>query len=280
MSKFPFRAGTLALTLVVLAGCFSSDPAPDDRMSDRSTAGDATPGQLVATIIAMSKTPDLYNETPDRHAYTRQLASMGPTALAPILDYMAAPDTPDTARLFILQCVNELLTPVYLPNLIPMLKSENQVTRAVGVTAIAEVDDPSVAPLLETARNDPTPRVAFSALSGQALQGSADARDQLRTMYLTDSTMGDISVEQIKREVVRVLVRDAQPEDLPILTDALNKPFVEVNFRAAIVRALGRLGDPSVIPLLQESVGLQNEDAYGKLVQQAIEAIQERESQA
>jgi hypothetical protein len=35
-----------------------------------------------------------------------------------------------------------------------------------------------------------------------------------------------------------------------------------------------------VIPLLQESLGLQNEEAYGKLVQQAIEAIQERESQA
>ena len=75
-------------------------------------------------------------------------------------------------------------------------------------------------------------------------------------------------------------MRDAQPEDLPILTDAVTQPYIEANFRAAIVRALGRLGDPSVVPVLEESLGLQNEEAYGKLVRQAIAAIEEREGQA
>ncbi len=279
MKRLSFRVGFLAPCLIVLAGCFSSEPKSDGP-DDAAGQVEATPGQLVQTIIDMSHTPAQYSEKPERHIYTRQLASMGPTALTPLIEYMAAPETEDTARLFILQCVNELLTPVYLPSLAPMLESDDQVIRAIGVTAIGVIENESVVPLLQIARNDPAPRVAFSALSSLALQGDESARQELKRMYEENATMGDIPEIQIKREVIRVLVRDSRPEDLPILSNALNEPYVEVNFRAAIVRALGRLGDPSVIPLLEQSVELQKEDAYGKLVQQAIAAINEREGAA
>ena len=205
---------------------------------------------------------------------------MRPTALSPLLQYMAAPDTDDHARLFILQCVNDILTPYYLPDIKPMLESEDQVIRAIGVTAISTIEDPAVVPLLKEARQDDRPRVAFSALSGLAMQGDEDARQEMTRLYVENETMGDIPEIQIKREVVRALVRDAQAEDLPLLKDALNQPWVEVNYRAAIVRALGRLGAEEDIPLLEESLDLQNEDAYGKLVRQAIESIQERQGQA
>lgn len=278
MSTHFLRAGVAALSLVLLAGCDS--PNPPANTGTQNVQVEATPTQLVDSIIEMSKDPDQHNLTPERHIYTRNLAAMGPMTLSPLLQYMAAPDTDDHARLFILQSVNDVLTPYYMPDLKPMLESENQVIRAIGVTAISPIQDPSVLPLLKKARQDAQPRVAFSALSGMAMQGDAAAREELKSMYLNNTTMGDIPEEQIKREVVRAIVRDARADDLPVLTDALNQPWVEVNYRAAIVRALGRLGSPDQIPLLEESLDLQNEDAYGKLVRQAIESIQERQDQA
>ncbi len=281
MNRYIARACVSALTFALLVGC--NKPAETPATGDPSSIQiqvEATPRQLVDTIIGMSRTPDQFSESIERHEHTRTLATMGPTTLSPLLEYMAAPDTDDTARLFILQCVNDVLTPNYLNDIVPMLKSDNQVIRAIGVTAIASIQDPSVLPLLREARNDPQPRVAFSALSGMAIQGDQAARDELKAMYTDNTTMGDIPELQIKREVVRAIVRDAQEGDLPLLTDALNQPWVEVNHRAAIVRALGRLGGPEEIPVLEQSLSLQIEDAYGKLVQQAIESIQQRQEQA
>jgi HEAT repeat protein len=278
MLHFAMRGGVIAISLLVLTGCSkSNEPAPE---TEETAQIDATPAQLVDAIIEMSKTPDQYGETAERHTYTRTLNQMGPTALLPLIEYMAAPDTEDHARLFILQCVNDILTPYYLPDLKPMLTSEDQVIRAIGVTAVSSIDDPAVLPLLKQARRDERPRVAFSALSGMAMQGDPAAREELKSMYVNDGTMGDIPVVQIKREVVRALVRDAQESDLSILKDALSQPWVEVNYRAAIVRALGRLGGADDIPLLQASLDLQEEEAYAKLVQQAIASIQERSQRA
>jgi hypothetical protein len=275
MKVFSFRAGAAGLAILLLAGC--SKPEQDTPSQGQVQL---TPGQLVQTIIGMSGDMDRYGDSIDRHILTDQLAQTGPTALTPLLDYMQAVDTDPSARLFILQCVTIHLTPLYLPSIRPMVESEDPVIRAIGVTALGSIDDETVPPLLKQARNDPETRVAFSALSSLAMHGDLESREELKQLYLTGGTVGDIPVEQVNREIVRALTHDTQPEDLPVLMDALNQPYMEVNQRSAIARALGRMGDASAIPVLEQSVNLQNEPAYGELVQGVIAAIQAREDKA
>lgn len=272
-------AGTLVLLVALVAGCLPSGPKAGTA-PEGSVQIEATPGQLVQIIIDMSRDMETYGDTLDRHIYTDQLAQMGPTALAPLLDYMAAPDTDQVARLFILQCVGIHLTPLYLPNITPMLDSEDQVVRAIAATALGTIEHESVVPLLQKARKDPQPRVAFSALSSLAMHGEDDARAELRKMYLDGSSMGDIPVEQVTLEIVRAISTGAEAQDMPVLLDALNKPYLEVNQRTSIVRALGRIGDKSAIPVLEQSIDLQTEPAYGQLVRDTIAAIEARDGKA
>jgi hypothetical protein len=264
--------------LAAIAGC-GGEKKPEDNAAAASNA-QITPGQLSDQIIKMAAQPNVYSETAERHILTGQLASMGPATLAPLIDYMAAPTTAPTARLFILQCVSTHLTPVYIVNLKPMLESTDEVTRAVGVMAIGHIKNETVAQLLTLARKDPSPRVSFSALSGLVMQGDAAARTEMKQLYTSGAPVGDIKEDDVKREAVRVIVRDATAEDLPMLEDALNQPFLEVNSRVMVAETLGRLADASAIPLLQQSLNLQKEPEYGEMVQQAIAAINGREKKA
>ncbi len=271
------RLSLILATVLVLSGCNNDDP--ETKTGGASSGSEVTPGQIAETIIKMSASPDVYGETAERHILTQQLAEMGPAALAPVIDYMGAPDTTPTARLFILQCVNNYLTPAYIPNLKPMLESTDEVTRAIAVMALGHIQNEMVPQLLTIARSDSSPRVSFSALSGLVMQGDPAARQEMKQMYTSGTAVGDIKVDDVKREVVRVLLRDAQADDLPILQDALNQQFLAINSRVMITEVLGRLGDKTAIPLLEQSLNLQTEPEYGEMVKQAIAAINGREGQ-
>ncbi len=276
--RIPMTRLAIAFTAALaLCGCI-----PDDSKTTGGASSDvqATPGQLAETIIKMAGSPEIYGETGERHLLTWQLSNLGPAALVPLIDFMGAPDTPPAARLFILQCVIDFLTPVYLANLKPMLESTDEVTRAVAVMALGHIKNETVSQLLTIAKTDLSPRVAFSALSGLAMQGDPAAREELKQLYTSGSTVGDIKAEDVKREVVRVLLRDAQPEDLPILQDAVNQQFLAINARFMIAVVLGRLGDNTAIPLLEQSVNLQTEPEYGEMVKQAVAAINGRVGKA
>jgi hypothetical protein len=271
----------LALALVaVLGGCLPAATKPVNSQPNSTVGTQATPGQLVDTLLKMAAEPDKYGPSPDRIVLTQQLAAMGPTQLAPLVDYLGKLDVDQKSRLFVLQCVTDHISNAYLPNLKPLLESPDQVVRAMGVTALSHIKDPAVVQLLTLARKDVSPHVAFSALSGLAMQGDAAARQELRQMYSGGTSLGEIQVDDVKREVVRVLLRDAAAEDLVILQDALNQPFIAINARFMIAETLGRLGDKSVIPLLEQSLNLQTEPEYGEMVKQAIATINQRQGQA
>lgn len=271
-------AAVLCIALVAaFAGCGGEKKAEDNAAA---SSAQITPGQLIDQIIKMAAQPEVYSETAERHILTEQLNAMGPATLAPLIDYMAAPDTPPTARLFILQCVAAHLTPVYVVNLKPMIESKDEVTRAVGVMALGHIKNETVAQLLTMARKDPSPRVSFSALSGLVMQGDPAARTEMKQLYTSGAPVGDIKEDDVKREAVRVILRDATADDLPILEDAINQPFLEVNSRVMIAEALGRLADASAIPMLEQSLNLQKEPEYGEMVKQAIAAINGREKKA
>lgn len=280
MLKPVYCAAALLAAALTLTGCLGDGKSDDPPAGGTEVQVQITPGQIIDQLKAMSATPETYGETIDRHILTQQLAEMGPTQLAPLIDFMAAPDTPQTARLFILQCVNNYLTPVYLSNLKPLLESPDEGARAMGITAVGHIEDPAVVELLTAARQDSSTRVAFCALSGLAMQGDDTAREEMKKMYTDNTSLEKVTEEQVKREVVRVLLRDVQEDDLPVLKDALNQPFIEVNARLMIAEAVGRLGDTSAVPLLEQSLGLQNEPEYGEMVKQAIAAINRREGQA
>jgi len=278
MLKPVFCAVAVMVAALTLTGCLGEGKESAENSAE--LRGKPSPGNIVDQLKTMAAAPEAHSESIDRHVLTQQLAMMGPTALAPLIDYMAAPDTPQTARLFILQCVNNYLTPVYLTNLKPLLESSDEGARAMGVTAIGHISDPGVVQLLTLARQDASERVGFCALSGLAMQGDAEARQLLKQLYVDNIEYEKVSSEQVKREVVRVLLRDVQPDDLAVLQDALNQPFIEVNARLMIAEAIGRLGDPAAVPLLEQSLGLQKEPEYGEMVKQAIAAINERAGQA
>lgn len=281
MLKRVFCVMAILSAALLLNGCLGEgSPTKSDVGTAEVSGKDDTPGHIVDQLKTMAASPENYGNSIDRHILTQQLANMGPAALSPLIDYMAAPDTPQAARLFVLQCVNNYLTPVYLPNLKPLLESADEGARAIGITAIGHIKDPGVEELLNLARQDKSPRVAFCALSGQAMQGNAAARQELKQMYIDNAEVEKVSVEQVKREVVRVLLREVQPDDLSVLQDALNQPFIEVNARLLIAEAVGRLGDTAAVPLLEQSLGLQKEPEYGEMVKQAIAAINERAGQA
>jgi len=277
------KSMSLSLLAIVLVSTLSLQGCNDE---NQKTAGgsasnaEITPTQLVNNIISMSAAPETYGDTAERHILTQQLAAMGPATLAPLVDYMGAPDTTPAARLFILQCVNNHLTPVYLANLKPMLESTDEVTRAVGVMALGHIKNETVAQLLTIARNDPSPRVGFSALSGLAMQGDPAARQEMKALYTSGAAVGDIKPDDVKREIIRILLRDAQTDDLPVLQDAVTQEFLAINSRAMIAEALGRLGDKSAIPVLEQSLNLQTEPEYGEMVKQAIAAINGRSEKA
>jgi HEAT repeat protein len=271
----------LVSAALVLSGCLGEGNPSNSEIGQAEVQGeDATPGFIVDKLKTMAAEPAAYSDTIERHVLTQQLADTGPTALSPLIDFMAAADTSQPARLFILQCVNNYLTPAYIPNLKPLLESTDEGARAIGVTAIGHIKDPAVEEFLKLARQDVSPRVAFCALSGQAMQGDAAARQELKQMYVDNASVDKVSEEQVKREVVRVLLRDVQADDLAVLQDALNRSFIEVNARLMIAEAMGRLGDPAAVPLLEQSLGLQKEPEYGEMVKQAIAAINERAGQA
>ncbi len=279
MLKPFFCASALLVATLTLTGCLGEGKSSENGAVEVQ-GSQQTPGKLVEELKEMAAAPEKFSDNIDRHILTQQLANMGPTALAPVIDFMSAPDTPQPARLFILQCVNNYLTPVYLTNLKPLLESTDEGARAIGITAIGHIKDPGVVELLRLARQDVSQRVAFCALSGLTMQGDAPSREELKQMYLNNTEVEKVTQEQVKREVVRVLLRDAQPDDLPILQDALNQPYIEVNARLMIAEAVGRLGDTAAVPLLEQSLGLQKEPEYGEMVKQAIAAINKRASEA
>ncbi len=281
MYKPMLHTALVLSTAIFLCGCLPDGSEPEVSTGTAQTVEtQATPGQIIDEIVKMSAEPEKYGNAPDRYILTQQLAQMGPTTLAPLIDFMGAPGTDQKARLFILQCVADHISGAYLPNLKPLIESTDQVTRAMGVTALAHIKDPAVIQLLTMARKDVSPQVSFSALSGLAMQGDPAARQELRQMYTSGTTIGEIKVEDTKREIVRVLLRDATVDDLAVLQDALNQPFIAVNARFMIAEALGRLGDKSAIPLLEQSLNLQTEPEYGEMVKQAIATINERQGHA
>lgn len=281
MFKPVFRAVAIMAAALVLAGCLGDNKSTEETASTtEEQRGQITPGEIIDRLKTMAATPENYSESIDRHVLTQQLANLSPTALAPLIDYMADAETPQTSRLFVLQCVNNYLTPAYFTNLKPLLESEDAGARAIGITAIGHIQDPTVVELLKVARQDVNPAVGFCALSGLAMQGDPAAREELKQMYVDGAPVESVTEEQVKREVVRVLLRDVQETDLPVLKDALNQPFIEINARIMIAEALGRLGDNSDVLLLEQSLSLQKEPQYGEMVKQAIAAINRREGQA
>ena len=231
-------------------------------------------GQLVEEFTMMAQDPATYTADFRRFAIIEHLASMGPKTLSPIIDLMVAPETGNETRLFILQCLAKRLTPLYMDDLTPLLVSENHVIRACAVTLIGHIDHPDVMPLLEVARKDASIAVSFSALSGMAIWGDREARDELCAMYFAEDT------ELLhKREIIRVILHAPVKEDLGILTSALNEDYVYIKTRARVADALGIVGEASSIEPLEESLEKYGDPVFVQLASGALETIRQREEQ-
>lgn len=264
----------ICLTLTVgLGGCSGGETDNAEKVLE--LLDKSTPGQLVEEFTAMVRDPEKRTADAQRFIIISQLAAMGPKTLSPIIDMMAAPDTSDDARLFILQCLTERLTPLYMDDLTPLLVSENHVIRACAVTLIGHIEHPDVMPLLEVARKDKSPSVSFSALSSMAVWGDQEARDELSAMYLAE----DVE-PAYKTEIIRVVLRGPVKKDLDILTAALNEDHVDIGTRARVAGAVGALGNASSIGPLETSLEKYPDPLFTQVASEALEAIRQREEQA
>lgn len=258
-----------------LGGCSGGEPADTERAERvQELLNESTPGQLVEEFVRMAQDPATHTPEYRRFVIVDQLASMGPKTLVPIIDLMAAPETSDDTRLFILQSLAERLTPLYMDDLTPLLESENHVIRACAVTLIGHIDHPDVMSLLELAREDEAKGVSFSALSGMAVRGDPKAREELYALYF------DKDVELYhKHEIIRVILLAPGKENLEILTSALNEDYVSIKTRSLIAGTLGILGDASSIELLEKSLEKFADPIFFQMASGSIAMIRQREEE-
>ncbi len=270
MRLFFANLATGVILVAGLGGCSGGEREGTEQV--QQLLNESTVGQLVEEFTMMAQDPATHTADVRRFAIINQLTSRGPKTLSPILDLMAAPETGNEMRLFILQCLAERLTPLYMDDLTPLLVSENHVIRACAVTLVGHIEHPDVMPLLEVARKDTSTAVSFSALSGMAVWGDREARDELCAMYFAE----DAELLH-KREIIRVILHAPVKEDLGILTSALNEDYVYIETRTLVADALGIVGDASSIEPLEKSLEKYTDPIFIQFASGALETIRQRE---
>lgn len=241
------------IAVVGITGCNSGEPEVTGEVGQLLSP--MTPGQLVEEFTRMARDPQTHAEGWDQLVLITQLSTMGPKTLTPIIELMGAPESSGETRLFVLQSLADRLSELYMDDLAPLVDSEDPVIRACAVSLIGHIDHAEAMPLLVAARSDEDSRVSFSALSGMAILGNDNARDELRGMYFED---GARIIH--KREVVRVIIRKPEKDDLPILKSALLEEYLDDMTRSQVAVALGQLGDASAIEPLEKSLELYTSD--------------------
>ena len=266
----------LVLAMVVCVGgvgCLpGEEPAPDDM---ETLLSEASPEELVQEFTRMANDPAANSVDYRRFILVDQLAQMGSKTLSPIIALVSSPDSEPETRLFALQALVGRTGPQYMDELMPMLESEDEILRACAVTLLGPMEHPDAVAVLRAALEDESDRVSFSALSSLAVQGDPDSRIKLCSKYFEPDRH-----PMQKDEIVRVVLRDPVSSDVEILTDALGGSATDIETRAMVAAALGRVGDAKSIPSLEQSLTEYTEPVFVELASTALAALKEREGGA
>lgn len=260
----------LGLAVFLIGGCLEE---PQQSLSEEeSPYEEASNADLIAQWKAMLADVESLDGNPEPIRLAMELSTRSDTALNPILDYMAAPETQPVEKLATVQALSTYVSPAYIDELVALQSDEHDpLTRACATALLGEINDDQVIPHLRAALEDPAPRVQFAAKSGLAQHGDDAIREELRQEYFQPDT----SVEE-RAEIVRMLLIGPQPDDLDVLGQALLEPDTANRARANIVLAMSRFGDIPAIQTLRQSVAVVNEDWYTEMVNAAVKNIQDR----
>jgi HEAT repeat protein len=131
-----------------------------------------------------------------------------------------------------------------VPYLIPFLSSEENTLRQMSVRALGNMGTLAVTPLLNIVRNEKQPdRTAEGAIEALGLLGDTQAVPDL--VRLLRARGGKLA-----ESAARALTRVGEPAVQPLI-EALPTQSAELQLRNLIVNALVAIGEPSIAPLIQ-----------------------------
>ena len=151
---------------------------------------------------------------------------------------------------------------------------KNYFVRAAAVKALASVDGEKAMPIVEKAlKQDSFQQVIRSAgLSSLAMIDSVEAYDEA-VKFTKYGEPQPLRLQGIN-EMVRLGPKNE--ETLRLLKDYASDPYIWA--RMVSINSLGRIGDQSVIPLLQEREKIETDGRLKEAARRAIEMIEEKES--
>jgi HEAT repeat protein len=137
--------------------------------------------------------------------------------------------------------------------------------------------DPSVVPKIDARlkelATDQDSRVQFAALNALTMQGSEESRKQLCQFYFRENLP-----LVYKERILQTLTAGTRPEDTQVLIAAVGDSTLQPTLRMAAVAGLSISGDPSALPALEACAGDATSPDLSAMAQDAIRAIQNRET--
>jgi HEAT repeat protein len=204
-----------------------------------------------------------------------QLAAMGPEALNPLFDVMADRASSPFAKTLATMSLVPVLDPRVAPRLLDLTKPENEVTTRVCATSLLGwIQQPEVDAALNELKNDKNRQVRFQALQGLA-QKSLEGRKAFGDLWKQPDTTVD---ERAK--IVSVLSNGPFTDSLPIFQEAAGDAKLGEPVRILAIQMLGRAGNPSSLPVLNECAEKDPNPQVQTTAKNAIDAVNKRAEDA
>lgn len=244
--RFAFIAGLVAL----IASCSPSNTPKtglDDSVEEPVNLALLTEADLVAKYREVIKNAENSMAEPIYYAIGQELAKFGPQALHPLIDFLGDASNTHRERVATADVLKYFLAPSQIPRMKGLLDTSHDGTaRACATFLLGFLPGEETDAIFRGLLDDEERRVWFSAKLGLAKNGDEAMLEELKAMYEDESTPETEVIQIIKAVLVR-----GRPKDIDLLMGAVVNEKVAEFQRAEVAQALGRLGNPAAIPVLE-----------------------------
>ena len=212
----------------------------------------------VPALIAELRGPNIAGRSYANYHYTvaMALASIGPSALEKLTEGLYDPH--HNARRYTAYALGWLGMEAResVPALMPLLRDEHDEVRAAAAGALGGIADPIAVPALIAALDDKNDDVRTGAAI--ALGEIGAPAEAAVPVLIHRSKVVKIVMNRELKSIIRGLGGIGTPDVVPVLTEALKDSSALIRLTA--VRALGDTGDPIAVPALIAALGDKNDD--------------------
>jgi HEAT repeat protein len=199
------------------------------------------------------------------------VTQFGAEALAPLYDVMADPKATPYAKALAAVSLKIAPDPSVMPRLIQLIQPENDLTtRVCAISVLAAIPNTDADTTLKALTNDKERQVRFQALRGLAARGN-EGRKALGDLWKQPDT-----TPREKADIINVLSAGSITDSLPVFQDALRDQTVQESTRMMAVQMLGRAGNQSSFPALNECAEKDPSEKVRAAAKNAVTAINDR----